>query len=120
MISMPPIDAAEYARIAVDVASDKFASDVVILDIRKSSDFTDYFVILTGESARQLRNLSDEIEKALQAVDVLVHHIEGTPNSGWILHDYGDVIIHMFDPERREYYNIERAWPESTELLRFQ
>ncbi len=112
------LEPAEYARLAVDAASDRLASDIVMLDIRGISDFTDYFIILTGDSSRQLRDLSEEIEKALKAVGVAIHHREGTPGSGWILLDYGDVIVHMFGPEEREFYDIEGVWSKAVEVVR--
>ena len=118
MIEKVLIQPTEYARLAVDVASDKQASDVVMLDIRGVSNFADYFIILTAESSRQLRNLADEIEKALKGAGIGLHHREGTPNSGWVLLDYGDVIIHMFGPEERDFYDLEGAWPQAVEVVR--
>ncbi|MCH7787260.1 MAG: ribosome silencing factor [Chloroflexi bacterium] len=118
MIEKVLLQPSEYARLAVDVASDKLASDVVMLDIKEISSFADYFIILTAESSRQLRNLSEEIEKALKGAGIGLHHREGTPNSGWMLLDYGDVIIHMFGPEEREFYDLEGAWSRAIEVVR--
>ena len=111
-------DPAEYARLAVDVASDRLASDAVMLDIRGLSDFADYFIIMTGESTRQLRDLSDALEAALEAAGAALHHREGAAQSGWILQDYGDVIIHLFGSEQREYYDVEGAWSRAVEVVR--
>ena len=111
-------DPAEYARLAVDVASDRLASDVVMLDIRGLSDFADYFIIMTGESTRQLRDLSDALEAALEAAGASLHHREGAAQSGWILQDYGDVILHLFGREQREYYDVEGAWSRAVEVVR--
>ena len=108
----------EYARYAVDVASDKLASDIVMLDISKVSDFADYFVILSVESTRQMRAVVEDLEHALEAKGGVRHHREGTPESGWMLLDFGDVVIHVFGAEERQFYALESAWSEGTELVR--
>ena len=111
---------AEYARLAVDVSSDKQASDIVMLDIRGVSDFADYFVILTAETSRQLDSLSLDIEHTLEAQAAVLHHREGTAQAGWVLLDFGDVVVHLFRPEKREYYQIEGAWSRGKEAVRIQ
>ena len=105
---------------AVDVASEGQASDVVMLDIRGVSDFADYFVILTGESSRQLESLAFEIDQALEAQGASIHHKEGTAQGGWVLLDFSDVIVHLFGPEQREVYQIEDAWSRGVETVRIQ
>lgn len=117
MVALGP---AEFARLAVDVASDQLASDIVMLDIRKASDFADYFIILTAESSREMRNLADQIERVAKENGATLHHREGTPGSGWMLLDVGDVIIHLFGPEEREFYDIEGAWSQTVEVVRLQ
>ena len=118
MTQNSPTDPAEYARIAVDTASDRLASDIVMLDIRGLSDFADYFIILTGESTRQLRDVSEAIEATLEAAGAALHHREGAPGSGWMLQDYGDLIVHLFGPDEREYYDVEGAWSRAVEVVR--
>ena len=108
----------EYARYAADVASDKLASDIVMLDIGEVSDFADYFVIITVESTRQMRALVEDLEHALEEKGGVRHHREGTPESGWMLLDYGDVVIHVFGSEERQFYDLESAWAEATEMVR--
>ena len=108
----------EYARYAADVATDKLASDIVMLDIGEVSDFADYFVIITVESTRQMRALVEDLEHALEEKGGVRHHREGTPESGWMLLDFGDVVIHVFGAEERQFYNLESAWAEATELVR--
>ena len=108
----------EYARHAADVASDKLASDIVMLDIGEVSDFADYFVIITVESTRQMRALVEDLEHALEEKGGVRHHREGTPESGWMLLDFGDVVIHVFGAEERQFYDLESAWAEATELVR--
>ena len=110
----------ESARLAVDAASEKQASDVVMLDIRDVSDFADYFVLLTADSPRQMQTVAEEIEQSLKRTGAALHHREGTAAAGWMLLDFGDVIIHLFRPEQRDFYQIERAWSHALEVLRIQ
>ena len=110
----------ECARLAVDVASERQASDIVMLDVRDASDLTDYFVIVTAESARQMRTLAEEIETSLERTGATLHHREGTSNTGWMLLDFGDVLVHLFGPEEREFYQIEGVWSQTLEVVRIQ
>ena len=82
--------------------------------------FADYFVICAGESARQIRTVSDEIEKALKQEGVRPHHREGGTDSGWLLLDYSDVIVHIFSAAEREYYTLDELWQEAKTVLRIQ
>jgi len=111
---------ADTARQAVDVASDKLASDIVMLDLRGVAGFTDFFVVLTVESSRQMDSLAQDIEAAVEDLGVRLHHREGTAHSGWVLLDFSDVIVHLLRPESREFYNIEDVWSEGTETVRIQ
>ncbi|MGD0779960.1 MAG: ribosome silencing factor [Dehalococcoidales bacterium] len=104
----------------MDAASDKQASNIVLLDVRKVCSFTDYFVICSGESGRQIRTINDEIEKALKKDGVLPHHREGGLDSGWLLLDYTDVIVHIFDTVERDYYKLDELWQEAKTVLRIQ
>lgn len=108
------------ARRAVEVASDKQAIDVVLLDARTVCSFADYFVICTGDSERQIRAIYDEVTHALKKEGVLPYRHEGTLDSGWLLLDYGDVIVHIFAPLEREYYQLDRLWGGANLLLRIQ
>tara|TARA_B100000809_G_C14917490_1_gene452165 strand:- start:260 stop:622 length:363 start_codon:yes stop_codon:yes gene_type:complete len=108
----------EYAHIAVEFASDKLASDVLMLDMQEVSDFCDYFIILSTDSSRQLSSLAEDLEHELERKGSQRHHREGTPQSGWMLLDFGDVIIHLFGPDMREFYDLESAWDEATEVVR--
>ncbi len=82
--------------------------------------FTDYFVICAGDSARQMHTISEEIDKALKKEGVLPHHREGGTDSGWLLLDYSDVIVHIFGAAEREYYNLDELWQEAKTVLRIQ
>ncbi len=108
------------ARKAVEAASDKQAADIVLLDARKVCSFADYFVICTGETERQIRAIFDEIEHTLKKEGVLPSHHEGTADSGWLLLDYGDVIMHIFATFEREYYQLDKLWSEASLVLRIQ
>ena len=104
----------------MDVASEGLASDVTMLDVKGISGFADYFVILTAESRRQMEALRESLEKQLEASGAVLHHREGTPTGGWVLLDFGDLVVHMFAPDVREYYHLEGAWPDAVEVVRLQ
>jgi ribosome-associated protein len=114
------LEGLELARKAVDAASDKQANNIVLLDLRELCSFTDYFVICAGENARQIRTISDEIEKTLKKEGVLPHHHEGSLDSGWLLLDYSDVIVHIFGAAERDYYSLDELWREAKAVLRIQ
>lgn len=110
----------EIARKAVTAAGDKQADDIVLLDARKVCTFADYFVICSGEADRQIRAIFEEIEHALKKEGIKPHHHEGTVDSGWLLIDYGDVIVHIFSTEERDYYRLDKLWDEAAAVLRIQ
>jgi ribosome-associated protein len=114
-------EALAVAKRIVDLASEKQASDIVLLDIRGVSLIADYFVICTAGSERQasaiLRDLSD---KLLEEFGRKPLHTEGKPDSGWVLLDYGDVIVHVFSPGQRSFYNLEQLWAAATPMVRLQ
>ena len=115
-----PLESLAVANKAVEAASEKQASDIVLLDIRKVCSFADYFVICSGESTRQIKTIYEEVEHALKKEGVLPHHHEGTLDSGWLLIDFGDVIVHIFASFEREYYQLDELWSEATPLVRIQ
>ena len=82
--------------------------------------FADYFVICTGETQRQIRAIREEVEHTLKREGVLPIHHEGTVDSGWLLIDYGDVIVHIFATEEREYYQLDKLWSQANLVLRIQ
>ena len=102
------------------MASDKQASDIVLLDTRRVCSFADYFVICSGDSERQIRAVYDEIEHALKKEGVTLCHREGTIDSGWLLIDAGDVIVHIFAPFEREYYQLDKLWSRASTVVRIQ
>ena len=114
------LESLAIANKAVEAASEKQAIDVVLLDTRKVCSFADYFVICSGESTRQIKTIYEEVEHALKKEGVLPHHHEGTLDSGWLLIDFGDVIVHIFASFEREYYQLDELWSEAIQLVRIQ
>jgi ribosome-associated protein len=106
----------EIALMAAAVLLKKKALDVVIIDIAEKSSFADYFVIASGGSERQVGTLSDEIEDQFAKEGVLTKSVEGKKTSGWILMDFGDVIVNIFTTEQRDRYKIEKIWNDCTFL----
>src|SRR5947209_13073633 len=105
-------DALSVAREIVDVAADKKANDVTLLDLREVTTLADYFVIATGTSARQIGAISSGIVERTKEEGVPLLAMEGRSEDGWVLLDYGQIIVHVFGPEERAYYDLERPWPE--------
>lgn len=110
----------ELALRIADVLAETPASDTVVLDIRGLSSFADFFVICSGENERQLRAISEKLQEELREDEVRPQRVEGTPRSGWIVLDYNDSIVHVFDQELREFYKMERLWAEAPRLLAIQ
>ena len=106
----------EYALLAGKVLSDKKGQDIVIIDIQEKATFADYFVLCSGTSERQIQTLTDEIEDQFAKEGLLVKNIEGKQNSGWVLMDFGDIIVNIFTKEMREKYNIEKVWGDCSFL----
>jgi ribosome-associated protein len=100
----------EQVESAVRAAEDKKAVDLVVLDLRKAAGFTDYFVICSGTNVRQVRAIADAVLEALAAQRAKPSHVEGYDRSEWILIDYFDFIVHVFAPETRMFYGLERLW----------
>jgi ribosome-associated protein len=114
-------EALSLARRIVDLASDKQASDIVLLDIRGVSLIADYFVICTVGSERQAGAILKDLgERLLEEFGRKPLHTEGTSDSGWVLLDYGDVIVHIFSPAQRKFYNLEQLWSAATPIVRLQ
>lgn len=104
------LDSSDLATVIADVATDKKALDVTILDIRELSVIADYFVVCTGANARQIQAIADAIQDKLSDIQAVRRGFEGTAVTGWMLLDCGDVIVHIFGPMEREFYRLERLW----------
>ena len=115
------LEGLELAHVLVDTILDKKGSDILLLDLRDEAIFTDYFLICNGESRRQLKSLADGIsEEAKEKADVKPWGQEGEPESGWVLIDYGDLVVHLFNPDTRHYYDLEDLWQNAHVVLRMQ
>jgi len=112
--------ALELARRIVDLASDKKASDIVLLEIRELTTLADYFVIASGASERQLGAIADGIVEGLRDEGTKPIGREGGANAHWLLIDYGSVIVHIMAPPERDFYQLERLWADAPLLLRLQ
>jgi ribosome-associated protein len=110
----------ELAHAIFDAAADKKASDILMLDLRPVALIADYFVLCNGQSARQVRGIADGILESLRELEERPLHVEGTPESGWVLLDFGSVIAHVFSPELRAYYALESLWRKAPVVVRMQ
>ena len=106
----------------MDVVEDKKAEDIVLLDLRPETIIADFFVICTGNSDRQLKALAEHVREAVkEAYGKLPFAVEGTAESGWVLMDFGEIIVHLFLADKRIYYDLEGLWrAESSVLLSIQ
>jgi len=103
---------------AVAAAEDKKALDLLVLDLRKAAGFTDYFVICSAANSRQIRAVADGVMEALAKDGAKPAHIEGYDRSEWVLLDYFDFIVHIFSPEMRLFYGLERLWGNAERIER--
>jgi ribosome-associated protein len=101
---------------AVRAALDKKALDVVVLDLRNTPAFTDFFVLCSGSNQRQVKAIADAVEEALRAAKVRPAHIEGYDRADWILLDFFTFIVHVFTPQTREFYSLERLWGDAERI----
>ena len=111
-------DPGELAHRIVDVASDKKAADIVLLRTAEITTMADYFVIASGRSERQVQALSTAIVDELRDEGIKPLGVEGMSSARWVLLDYGSVIVHLFAPEEREYYGLEKLWSSATQVVR--
>ena len=111
------------AKEIVTFASDKGAADIQLMDIRKQSIIADFFVICSGDNERQIRAISRGIRDGLDekwSLDPLNQVRAAQEEAGWVVLDYGSVVVHLFSPQMREFYRLERLWSEASTLLRMQ
>ena len=103
-------------RVAVDAVLEKKGENVIVLDLQGLTSFTDYFLICTGNSNRQLKSIAEEVERQMKLHGERPKHIEGYPAGDWILMDYVDFVVHIFTPSSRSYYELERLWGDAGRL----
>ena len=101
---------------AVQAALDKKASDVVVLDLRGTPAFTDFFVLCSGQSQRQVKAIADAVEESLRAAKVRPAHVEGYERGEWVLMDFFTFIVHVFNPQTRLFYSLERLWGDAERI----
>jgi len=110
----------DLAHTIVNALEEKKGENIILLDIKEITSFTDYFIICTATSNRMLNALADGVMEKTRIDHNRKGRIEGTPDSGWIIVDYGDIVVHIFDTELRQYYRLEELWDEGKVLLRVQ
>ena len=101
---------------AVRAALDKKAADVVVLDLRNTSAFTDFFILCSGSSQRQVKAIADSVEETLRAAKVRPAHVEGYDRADWVLMDFFTFIVHVFTPQTRAFYALERLWGDAEKI----
>lgn len=116
---MHQLDSEALAHRAIDILSDRQAGDIALLDISRVVTFADYFVIATATSPLQFRAIIEQLQRELKLEGAEMRGVEGTPESGWVLLDFGDVIVHLFSPQQRAYYRLEELWSRSAPIVRF-
>jgi ribosome-associated protein len=105
----------EIAR-AVKAALDKKALEIVVLDLRQTPAFTDFFLLCSGQNTRQVHAIADAVEEALRAIKVRPNHVEGYDRGEWVLMDFFTFIVHVFTPQTREFYSLERLWGDAVRI----
>lgn len=110
------MEAKEMAKLALQALEDKKAEDVKVIDISEISTIADYFIIASGKNRSQIQALCDNVDETLGRAGIAMKQTEGYKNANWILMDYGDIIVHIFDKENRLFYDLERIWRDGKEL----
>lgn len=110
------LDFKEAAKIAQEALDDKKAEDIKVLDLQGLSNITDYFVIASGNNVNQLRAMADNVEEKLFKAGYKLHHSEGYQGGAWVLLDFGNIIVHLFNKEEREFYSLDRVWGDAKEI----
>ena len=110
------MDSKQIAKIAFDALEDKKGVNIKIIDISNISILADYFIIACGANENQVNALADNVEEELAKVDITPKQIEGYNNANWILMDYQDVIIHIFNEQDRLFFDLERIWSDGNEI----
>jgi len=109
-------DLLKEVKIAYDAVSDKKGEDIKVLDISKISSIADYFVIATGNNLSQIRAMADEVDEKLAKAGFMAKYMEGYQKAEWILLDFGAIIVHLFNSENREFYDLERIWADAEQV----
>ena len=110
------LEGIELARVCARVAEDNKAEDLVILDVHGISSFTDFFVIMSGRSTRHVQALAESMENELRSKRIKTSRAEGLQEGKWVLLDFGDVIVHVFYYDQREFYDLEGLWHDAPRI----
>jgi ribosome-associated protein len=110
----------DVARTVVNTLEDKKGEDILLMDIQEIASFADYFIICNGTSDRMLESLAKAVQETVKKDFHILSQIEGESNDGWLVVDLGDVVVHLFSPEQREYYSLEELWERGRVMLRVQ
>ncbi|MEO0561347.1 MAG: ribosome silencing factor [Chloroflexota bacterium] len=112
------MDSLELARYIVDTIEDKKGAHITLLDLRPDAIMADFLIIANGTSDRQLRALTEHVRQSVKDDHSKTpYSVDGTPQSGWVLMDYGDVVVNIFTEDEREYYDLEGLWRERSSIL---
>ncbi|NPV78088.1 MAG: ribosome silencing factor [Anaerolineae bacterium] len=104
----------------IQTLEEKKAEDIILMDIREVASFTDYFIICSGTSDRMLSSLVEAVLKTAKRYIKTISKPEGEPSGGWMVVDLGDIVLHIFSPDQREYYQLEKLWDRGKILVRVQ
>jgi len=115
-LPQPESDSLTTARRAALLCADLKANDIVVLDLARVSDATDYFVIASGSSDTHVRAIAEHVLEELRKEGVRAHHVEGLPQGRWVLLDYIDFVVHVFHPTLRSFYQLERLWGDAATI----
>ncbi len=110
------MEAKQIAKLAVQALDDKKADNIKVIDISEVAVFADYFIIAGGNNPNQIQALCNNVEEILGKEKIYVRQVEGYQSANWILMDFGDVIVHIFDKENRSLYDLERIWRDGKEV----
>lgn len=110
------MDTKELSKVAIKVMKDKKAEDIKVLDIHEISTMADYFVIASASNSNQIKAIADEVEQKLYEQGCKLIHSEGYQSARWILLNFGDLIVHIFHKEDREFYQLERVWADAKQI----
>ena len=117
VIDMEKNNSLEMAKLAIAALEDKKAEDIRVIDISEVSVIADYFIIAGGNNRSQIQALSDNVEEKLGRAGMPAKQIEGYDTANWVLLDFGDIIVHIFDKENRLFYDIERIWKDGRKIV---
>jgi len=111
------LNTVEITRTIIDALDEKKGENTLLLDIHEIASFTDYFVICSGTSDRMLDGLAEGVMRKVREVHQLHGRAEGRASGGWVIVDFGDIVVHLFSPDQREYYNLEELWSQGKILV---